>query len=94
MTGEPGAPFEIYWAAPAKRALRRLPEKVAAAAVEFIYGPLAGNPSRVGRPLRFELEGLRSAHRGDYRVVDRIDEGRQRVEVLVIDHRADVYRRG
>jgi mRNA interferase RelE/StbE len=94
LTGEPGAPFEIYWAAPAKRALRRLPEKVAAAAVEFIYGPLAGNPGRVGRPLRFELEGLRSAHRGDYRVVYRIDEGRQRVEVLVIDHRADVYRRG
>jgi mRNA interferase RelE/StbE len=94
LTGEPGAPFEIYWAAPAKRALRRLPEKVAAAAVEFIHGPLASNPSRVGRPLRFALEGLRSAHRGDYRVVYRIDEGRQRVEVLVIDHRADVHRRG
>jgi mRNA interferase RelE/StbE len=94
VTGEPGAPFEIYWAAPAKRALRRLPEKVTAAAVEFIYGPLVSNPSRVGRALRFELEGLHSAHRGDYRVVYRIDEGRQRVEVLVIDHRADVYRRG
>jgi mRNA interferase RelE/StbE len=94
LTGEPGAPFGIYWAASAKRALRRLPEKVAAAAVEFIYGPLASNPSRVGRPLRFELEGLHSAHRGDYRVVYRIDEGRQRVEVLAIDHRADVYRRG
>jgi mRNA interferase RelE/StbE len=94
LTGEPGAPFEIYWAAPAKRALRRLPEKVAAAAVEFIYGPLASNQSRVGRPLRFELEGLHSAHRGDYRVVYRIDEERQRVEILVIDHRADVYRRG
>jgi len=39
VTGEPGAPFEIFWAAPAKRALRRLPEKVAAAAVEFTYGP-------------------------------------------------------
>jgi mRNA interferase RelE/StbE len=94
VTGEAGAPFETYWAAPAERALRRLPEKVAAAAVELIYGPLASNPSRVGRPLRFELEGLHSAHRGDYRVVYRIDEGRQRVEVLVIDHRADVYRRG
>jgi mRNA interferase RelE/StbE len=57
VTGEPGAVFEIYWAAPAKRALRRLPEKVAAAAVEFTYGR-ASNPSRVGRPLRFELEGV------------------------------------
>jgi mRNA interferase RelE/StbE len=89
VTGGCGAPFEIYWAAPARQALRRLPEKVATAVVEFVYGPL-----RVGRPLRFELEGRHSAHRGDYRVVYRIDDRRQRVEVLAIDHRADVYRRG
>ena len=94
MTGEPGAPFEVHWAAPARRALRRLPEKVATAVNEFIYGPLAGNPRRVGRPLRFELEGLHSAHRGDYRVVYRIDDRRRRVQVLAIAHRADVYRRG
>jgi mRNA-degrading endonuclease RelE of RelBE toxin-antitoxin system len=94
VTGEPGAPFEIHWAGPAKRALRRLPEKVATAAVEFIYGPLASNPSRVGRPLRFDLEGMHSVHRGDYRVVYRIDDRRRRVEVLAIGHRADVYRRG
>jgi mRNA interferase RelE/StbE len=94
VTGESGAPFEIRWAAPARRALRRLPEKVATAAIEFIYGPLASNPSRVGRPLRFELEGLHSAHRGDYRIVYRIEHRRRRVEVLAIDHRADVYRLG
>ena len=94
MTGGSDAPFEIHWAAPARRALRRLPEKVATAAVEFIYGSLASNPSRVGRPLRFELEGMHSAHRGDYRVVYRIDGRRRRVEVLAIDHRADIYRRG
>jgi mRNA interferase RelE/StbE len=94
VTGGSRAPLEIYWAAPARRALRRLPEKVATAAIEFIYGPLAGNPGRAGRPLRFELEGMHSAHRGDYRVVSRIDERRRRVEVLAIGHRADVYRRG
>jgi mRNA interferase RelE/StbE len=94
VTGEPGAPFEVYWAAPARRALRRLPEKVATAAVEFVYGPLAADPTRVGRPLRFELEGRYSAHRGDYRVVYRIDDRRRRVEVLAIGHRADIYRRG
>ena len=93
MTGEPGAPFEIHWAGPARRALRRLPEKVAASAVEFIYGPLTSNPSKVGRPLRFELAGRHSAHRGDYRVVYRIDGPRRRVEILAIGHRADVYRR-
>jgi mRNA interferase RelE/StbE len=94
VTGGPGAPFEVYWAAPARRALRRLPEKVATAAVELIHGPVAADPAGVGRPLRFELEGRYSAHRGDYRVVYRIDDRRRRVEVLAIRHRADIYRRG
>jgi len=31
---------------------------------------------------------------GGYRVVYRVDEGRRRVVVLAIGHRADVYRRG
>ena len=52
------APFRIAWTPTAKRTLARLPEKVAAAAVEFIYGSLAENPYRVGKPLRRELEGL------------------------------------
>jgi mRNA-degrading endonuclease RelE of RelBE toxin-antitoxin system len=94
VTGEAGSPFEVLWTAPARRALRRPPEKVATSVVEFVYGPLAADPGRVGRPLRFELEGRHSAHRGDYRVVDRIDHPRHRVVVLAIGHRADVYRRG
>jgi mRNA interferase RelE/StbE len=89
---EPDEPFEIHWAGPARRALSRLPEKVATAAVEFIYGVLATNPHRVGRPLRFELEGRYSAHRGDYRVVYRIDDRHRRVLVEVVGHRADIYR--
>ena len=67
---------------------------MATAAVELSYGPLADNPGRAGRPLRFELEGLHSAHRGDYRVVYRIDDRRRRVDVLAIGTRANVYRRG
>jgi mRNA-degrading endonuclease RelE of RelBE toxin-antitoxin system len=88
-----GEPYRIEWVAPAKRALRRIPEKVATAVVEFIYGALAENPDRVGRPLRFELDGLHSAHRGDFRVVYRIDEPRRTVYIHVIGHRSDVYRR-
>jgi mRNA-degrading endonuclease RelE of RelBE toxin-antitoxin system len=80
------------WTATAERALRGLPEKVAAAAVEFIYGSLAENPQRVGKPLRFELEGLHSARRGDYRVVYQIDPAEATVTIMAIQHRADVYR--
>ncbi len=91
MTGA-GEPFAVEWARPALRALRRLPEKVATAAVEFVYGPLAENPHRVGHALRFELEGLHSARRGDHRIVFRIDD-RRVVLVMGIEHRSDVYRR-
>jgi mRNA interferase RelE/StbE len=84
--------FTIAWTAPARRALVRMPEKVAAAVVEFLYGSLAANPHRVGKPLRLGLEGMHSARRGDYRVIYRINETAHRVEVLAIEHRADVYR--
>lgn len=93
MTARRRKRYEIEWTGPARRALSRIPEKVAAAAIEFIYGPLADNPARVGRPLRFELEGRYSAHRGDYRIIYRIDDERRLVFVLTIEHRADVYRR-
>lgn len=85
--------YTIEWAGPAKRALGRLPEKVATAAIEFVYGPLADDPLRVGRALRFELAGLHSAHRGDFRIVYRISEETRTVYVEVIARRADVYRR-
>lgn len=81
--------YEVAWTPTAKRALQRLPEKVATAAIEFIYGPLASNPQRVGKALRFDLEGLHSARRGSYRIIYRIDE---RVTVIAIEHHADVYR--
>ncbi|MDO5500140.1 MAG: type II toxin-antitoxin system RelE/ParE family toxin [Propionibacteriaceae bacterium] len=71
------------------QALTRLPEKVATAAIEFIYGALAENPQRVGKALRFELEGLHSARRGSYRIICRITEV---VTIAAIEHRADVYR--
>ena len=85
-------PYAIAWTAPARRALTRLPEKVATAAVEFLYGSLAANPHRVGKPLKLEMLGLHSARRGDYRVIYRIDDRDHRVDVLAIEHRSDAYR--
>ena len=85
-------PYAIAWTAPARRALTRLPEKVATAAVEFLYGSLAANPHRVGKPLKLEMVGLHSARRGDYRVIYRIHDGDHRVDVLAIEHRSDAYR--
>lgn len=80
--------YEVAWPATAKRALQRLPENVATAAIELIYGPIASNPRRVGKALRFDLEGLHSARRGEYRIIYRIDH---RITIIAIEHRADVY---
>lgn len=88
------ASFEIAWHTPAKRSIARMPEKAATAALELIYGSLATNPHRAGKPLRLDFEGLHSARRGDYRVVYRIDEQQRRVVVVAVEHRADVYRSG
>ena len=87
-----GSDFAIAWTAAARRALTRLPEKVAAAVVEFLYGSLAASPHRVGKPLKLRLEGLHSARRGDYRVIYRIDDERRLDTVIAIEHRSDVYR--
>jgi mRNA-degrading endonuclease RelE of RelBE toxin-antitoxin system len=84
--------WEVAWSSTGSRSLAALPEKVAAAAVEFIYGPLLENPQRSGKPLRFELEGLHAARRGDYRVIYEIDDVSNRIVINVIAHRSDVYR--
>jgi mRNA interferase RelE/StbE len=86
------APYEVAWTAAAKRALTRLPEKVGTAVVEFCYGALEENPQRVGKSLKFDLTGLHSARRGDFRVIYRINEVDRRIDVIAIEHRSDVYR--
>jgi len=86
------AAYTLMVASSAERMLRRLPEAAASAMVEFMTGPLTENPTRVGKPLMFDLEGYLSARRGPYRVIYRIDEAERTVRVVRIDHRADVYR--
>jgi mRNA interferase RelE/StbE len=85
-------PYRVQITARAARDLQRLPEKIATACVEFIFGPLVENPHRVGKALRDELLGLHSARRGDYRVVYAIVGDRHRIEIVHIDRRSDVYR--
>ena len=84
--------YVVAWTAAGPRTLARLPEKVATAAVEFVYGSLAVNPHRVGKPLKLGLAGLHSARRGDYRVMYRIDDHDNRIDVVAIEHRSDAYR--
>jgi mRNA interferase RelE/StbE len=88
-------PYELGLTRPARRAISEsLPEDVAAAAVEFIAGPLVEAPFRVGKPLRDELAGFYSAWLGtQWRVLYRVDESKHAVIVMDIQPRSTVYRR-
>ncbi|MCE7007682.1 type II toxin-antitoxin system RelE/ParE family toxin [Kibdelosporangium philippinense] len=86
-------PYGLQVAASAARTIQhKLPEGVAAAVVVFITGTLLDNPHRAGKALRYELDGIRSARRGAFRVLYEIDDERREVTVLRVEHRADVYR--
>ena len=85
--------YQIELTKAAKNALTDLlPEAVAVACWEFIRGPLAESPYRVGKPLRDQLEGRYSARRGEFRVIYQIFDNRIVVRVIYIAHRCDVYR--
>jgi mRNA-degrading endonuclease RelE of RelBE toxin-antitoxin system len=77
---------------PARRALQSIPPRVVRAIIEFAFGDLAREPHRVGKPLERELHGLFGARRGPYRLLYRIDDAAQRVYIVHVNHRPDVYR--
>jgi mRNA interferase RelE/StbE len=83
--------YEVRITPEGLRHLDRLPEKVRAAAIEAIFGTIADNPQRSGKPLLGELLGLRSARRGDYRIIYEIQDP-DVVVVHRVQHRRDIYR--
>jgi mRNA interferase RelE/StbE len=84
--------YEVEITSEGLRHLNQLPDKVRQAALDSIFGPVAENPQRLGNPLMGELEGLRSARRGDYRIIYEIIEDEQVVLIHRVQHRRDVYR--
>jgi mRNA interferase RelE/StbE len=91
MTGA----YQVVFTGRARRDLEQsLPESAAAAAFEFITGPLRANPHRIGKRLRGRLADCYAARRGDYRVIYQILEQHLVIVVITISHRRDAYRPG
>ena len=84
--------YEVGWVPTSRRALDRLPEHAATAALELVYGPLRENPYRVGKRLRPPLDDTLSARRGAYRILYTVDEDAGVVVVVTVEHRRDAYR--
>ena len=93
MSEDAQEPYILRTTPTVRRALAEtLPEAVAAAAYEFITGPLPEEPHRVGKQLLPPLDDRFSARRGTYRVIYRIDDKTHVVTVLDIGHRRDICR--
>jgi mRNA-degrading endonuclease RelE of RelBE toxin-antitoxin system len=84
--------YEVRISSSAHRQLSRLPPRIAPAVVEFLTAVLPETPLRLSKPLTGEFTGLRSARRGDYRVLIEVDESTRTVLVVRIAHRAEAYR--
>ena len=93
MSGEPADDsYELRTTSTVRRALSEtLPESVAAAAYEFITGPLLADPHRIGKRLLPPMNDRLSARRGTYRVIYRIDDKARVVTAVDVAHRRDVY---
>jgi mRNA interferase RelE/StbE len=86
-------PYELRTTSTVRRALSEsLPGAVAAAAYEFITGPLLADPYRIGKRLLPPMDDRFSVRRGTYRVIYRIDDKARVVTVVDVAHRRDVYR--
>jgi len=84
--------FRVEWTPPAQRDVSRLPAKIAGAVLTYVDHRLAVNPHRLSKELGGDLQGLRSARNGDYRVLLRIDDAEAIIWIVHVDHRARVYR--
>jgi mRNA interferase RelE/StbE len=90
---DPAPPYALRTTPTVRRALsERLPETVAAAAYEFMTGPLLRAPYWVGKRLGPPLDDRFSARRGTYRIIYRVDETTHTITVVDVDHRGNVYR--
>ena len=79
---------ELRTTSTVRRALSEtLPEAVAAAAYEFITGPLLTDPYRIGKRLLPPMDDRFSARRGTYRVIYRIDDKARVVTVVDVAQR-------
>ena len=68
-----------------------LPKAVRLRVQKAIEQRLGTEPTLYGKPLRFNLSGLRRLRVGDYRVIYCVNGEERKAIITAIDHRKDIY---
>ena len=84
--------YDLIWNEGVLKDLKTLDHKTTRALVEAIKDRLAGNPLKLGKPLRGVFKGLYRYRHGDYRVIYTLDRADRKIIILHIRHRKDAYR--
>jgi len=83
------SPYRIFFTKEAKKSNEKLDPSIAKIIRKAIES-LAVNPAK-GKPLAYELAGLRSLRTSDYRIVYRMKEKDLFIIVIAVGHRKEIY---
>jgi len=84
-------PYRILFTNEARRNIKKLDPSIARI-IRKAIGSLAGNPAK-GKPLAYELAGLRSLRTSDYRIIYRMKEKELLIIVIAVGHRSEIYKK-
>lgn len=85
------SPYRILFTKEAKKNIEKLDPSIVKVIRKAIES-LAVNPAK-GKPLAYDLAGLRSLRTSDYRVIYRIKEKELLIIVIALGHRKEIYKK-
>jgi mRNA interferase RelE/StbE len=84
--------YKVTWHEDALEDLRRIDKSRAREVVDKVDDPLSKDPLALGKPLRGIFKGMHRFRCVVYRVIYTIDRKDERLMVLTVGRRKDVYR--
>jgi len=82
--------MKIFYTREFKNDIKKLKDKKITSNLEKIIEKIKQNPE-IGKPLRYELSGLRSIRFSSFRIIYKIEE--ERIILLKFGHRKRIYER-
>jgi mRNA interferase RelE/StbE len=83
--------YKIIWHQDAADDLLKLDKKLQKQIINRIKNYLVAEPLSLGKPLKGIFKGLHRYRYGDYRIIYSIDRLDEKIIVLRVGHRKDVY---